>query len=429
VEIINETPYVLMPFDGSTGAASPALSFLVKGTFELRPELPALARGKDAQRPIAGDETYLDELGRSLRYSTDLVLSKARGEAMVTAICYAEGGRPRTACDATIVIGPIRKSLRVTGDRAWSVDARGVARIGRTEPFERVPIRWERAFGGMSYEANPLGRGIDAWPEPAGPTRWLPNVEYVEERVGDPAERPRPAGFGPVSPAWQPRAKRQGTRDQRWSLFRAPLPPVDFDPRFFNAAPDDQQIDGYFRGDEPVELFNLHPELPVYRTALPGKRLRLFVLHRGAKGAPPRFVEVGLNLDTVHVDVEAGELVLVWRRPVAVKSRAHAELEACYLTEEDLAREPAPLEAHLARFTSLRGEKDPPVHQAIDAEVEKQIAEAKKVLADAKVDPKLLEELDGMKDPQAIFDALTSFAQGKIDELEAIAASFGKPPP
>ena len=71
---------------------------------------------------------------------------------------------------------------------------------------------------------------------------------------------------------WEPRLGRQGTRDQRWAMFRAPLPPQDFDPRFANAAPDDQQLpEGFFRGDETVTLTGLHRSCPVYEAMLPGQ--------------------------------------------------------------------------------------------------------------------------------------------------------------
>jgi hypothetical protein len=38
-----------------------------------------------------------------------------------------------------------------------------------------------------------------------------------------------------------------------------PLLPDDFDPRFYQAAPGDQQVPGYLSGGEEVELENLTP--------------------------------------------------------------------------------------------------------------------------------------------------------------------------
>lgn len=433
MEVINATPYVFQPFDCSPAPEAPALSLILKGTFKLRPDQPAAALPRDAQPQVKGDEMYMDDLGRSLRYGSDLVPMKVRGEVTFTATCHTPDGRPRAACDVSVAVGPIQKALRVTGDRVWTRDAHGQVAPGRAQPFTSLSLRWERAFGGLSYAENPLGRGAEPAPDDAGNlVHALPNVEYADRRVADLKDRPPPAGLGPIAPTWEPRLRRQGTRDQRWAMFRAPLPPKDFDPRSYNAAPDDQQLaEGFFRGDEAIAATGLHPTLPVYRAALPGKRIRLFLLARkpGAQGPidPARFVEVMLNLDTIHVDMDAEELTLVWRRPVKTKHRAHPEIEAAYIAEEDLADEPASREVHLRRFEELRGPKDPPVNAVLQADIDAQTAEAKKILRDAKIDPKVLEKIEGTKDPQEIFRALMDYAQKQIGEIDKMAAGFRPP--
>ena len=426
MKIINTTPYVFLPLDSSPAPTMPALSLIVKATFALRHEQPALAVAKDAQQQVSGDEQHLDDLGRSLRYSNDLVPTKLRGEALVTATCYPLDERACTACDVGIAIGPIQKTLRITGDRAWFREADGQMAIGRTQPFQSMPIRWERAFGGMNLPVNPMGRGIEPWPDESGRSiHYLPNIEYLDKRVENLKDRPPPAGFGPISPMWEPRVGRQGTRDQRWATFRAPLPPKDFDPLFYNAAPEDQQLpEGYFHGDEAVTLTGLHKTLPVYGTSLPGKRLRVFLLIRQPEGAPSLFAEVEMFLDTVHIDVDAEKMVLLWRRPFPVTSRTHVELEACYITEEELADDPATLATHRARFDALRGPTEPALHEAMNAEVDAQVAEAKKVLRDGGVDPKLIARLDGVRDPQEIFKILMDGAQQQTAEIERMTATF-----
>jgi hypothetical protein len=426
MQIINTTPYVFLPFDCSTAPTLPALSLIVKATFALRHDQPALAVAANDQKQIAGDEQYLDDLGRSLLYASDLVPTKLRGEVLVTATCHSPDGRPRTACDVGITVGALQKTLRISGDRSWFRDAEGQAVIGRAQPFTSMPVRWERAFGGMSLPVNPMGRGIEPWPDEAGrPTHYLPNIEYLDKRVENLKDRPPPAGFGPLSPMWEPRLGRQGTRDQRWATFRAPLPPKDFDPLFYNAAPEDQQLpEGYFRGDEAVKLVGLHKDFPLYGTALPGKRLRLFLLIRQPEGAPSRFNEVEMALDTVQLDVDAGRMLLLWRRAVPVASRAHVEIEACYIAEEELADPPATAAEHRARFDALRGPAEPPLHQALNAEADAQVAEAKKILRDGGADPKLLAQIDGMRDPQEIFKVLMEGAKQQTAEIERLTTTF-----
>ena len=429
METINETPYLVLPFDCSPTPQVPAMSLIVKGSFRLCADASAEPLAAAAQKPFLGDDIYLDDLGRSLRYASDLVPLKVRGEVLVDAVCHQPDGRPRTTCVVSLELGPIRKTLHVSGDRSFVRHGAGPESLGPTQPFEHMPIRWERAFGGLSNAQNPLGLGLDVVPDESGqPVHALPNVEYPDGRMTHADHSPRPAGFGPVAPQWQPRLGRQGTRDQRWAMFRAPLVPKDFDLRFHNAAPDDQQLEeGYFRGDETLVLGNLHARYPELRAPLPGSRPRAFFLVRQPGGEPARFVEVELRLDTVHVDVEREELVLVWRRPVKIASRAHPELEALYLTEEPLAGEPRPVEVHHARFAELRGPKEPPLAAALDAEIDKQMVEARKVLTEAKVDPEFVARLEGMKEPRQVFDALIDLAEHKIRELEQMTAALKVP--
>jgi hypothetical protein len=420
MDVANTTPYAFHPLDATALPTSPALTLIVKGVFELVHGQPAKAKS-DAP-DILGDDAHLDDIGRSLRYASDLVPLKLRGEVLVNAVCYPPDGRPRTAMDVSIAVGPIKKTLRVSGDRVWTG-----ATIGRTLPFETMPLRWERAFGGLNPPENSLGRGIDAEPDEAGGSaRYLPNVEYFDQRVTTSKDRPRPAGFAPISPMWEPRRGRQGTRDQRWAAFRAPLPPKDFDPRYYNAAPDDQILpeehgEGFFRGDEKITLTALHKEHPVLESSLPGKRLRVFVKKRKnvEDGA---FVEVDMRLDTVHLDPDKGEMTLVWRRPIAIAGNAKLEIESIYIAEEDLASEPQSVDVHLAAFLALRPPKKPREDEAAVG-----IAEAMKVLKQGKADPKLVAELEQTKDPAKIFGRLMDHAQDQIRALEEMTAK-ARPP-
>ncbi len=418
MEIFNETPYAFLPFDATVLGAPPALALIVKGAFKLAADQAAVALDKAKQPQMSGDEMFMDNIGRSLKYATDLAPFKLRGELTVTALCRSP--RPGTkTCDVAIGLGPIHKTLQVSGDRSWP-DA------SIADSVDGLPIRWERAFGGLALTANPMGRGLEPWPTPSGPVRYLPNVEYPSERVAKQGDRVRPAGFAPIAPHWSPRLEQQGTRDQRWATFRAPLPPDDFDPHFHQAAPADQQLaDGeFFRGDERLTLTNLHPKLAEFRGQLPGKRLRLFVLQRQPGGAPSKFVEVPMMLDTVHVDAEAETVTLVWRKPVAVKVKAHLSFEAIYLAEEPLS-EPAALPAmHEKRFRELRGPQEAPQAEQMKAEMDAKMNEAKRVLRDGGVDPEVIAEIDKMNDPQQVFDRLMKFVQQKTAEVEKLGPSF-----
>ena len=96
MNIFNTTPYVFFPYDTSVAPTLPSLTLIVRGTFSVRQGLPAVAKPKAAQKSLRGDEQHMDDLGRSLCYSTDLVPMKPRGEVLVYATCHTpEGSRGR----------------------------------------------------------------------------------------------------------------------------------------------------------------------------------------------------------------------------------------------------------------------------------------------------------------------------------------------
>jgi hypothetical protein len=450
MNIFNTTPYVFFPYDTSVAPTLPSLTLIVRGTFSVRHGLPAVVKPKAAQKSLRGDEQHMDDLGRSLCYSTDLVPMKPRGEVLVYATCHTPEAQPRPSHEVSITVGPIHKTLHVTGPRVFVEGLLGRVAPGRTAPFTVMPIRWELAFGGVSFPLNPLGRGIDPIPDDNGtPIPYLPCIEYPSSRMSEPKDRPVPAGLGPIAPSWLSRSKLQGTRDQRWAMFRAPLPPKDFDPGFYNAAPADQQLKkGYFKGNEPVVLTGLHREHQRYETALPGKRVRAFALvdnpeeHEKDPNEPEKkFVEVPMNLDTVHLDVQKGEMVLLWRGQAEVTSPQFEEIEACYVTEEDVADRPAMVEEHHAAFVALTTPKPraaapapevaaPPdagekaEEEKLDANINAAMAQITKVLKDSKVDPKVVAQVEQTRDPEAIFKLLEGHARELIRNMETMAANL-----
>jgi hypothetical protein len=113
---------------------------------------------------------------------------------------------------------------------------------------------------------------------------------------------------------------------------------------------------------------------------------------------------------------------------VTVKGDAARAIETVYVAEEDLAAEPQPVEAHHAELMRLRPPEEPRTKAAEEATA-KAHAEAKKVLQQGGADPKLVEELDAMKDPSQMFARVMQYAEEKIKELEALTETFKQPPP
>ncbi|RZO59780.1 MAG: DUF2169 domain-containing protein, partial [Sandaracinaceae bacterium] len=202
-------------------------------------------------------------------------------------------------------------------------------------PFSEMPLCWERCFGGRGFAPNPVGRGVAADPDDSQGRVALPNIEREGRLIRSPSERPEPTGAWPVPRSWPERASLVGTEyggrylRERWPYFAE-----DFRWSYFQAAREPQRLDGYWRGDELVELSRLHPSHARLCCALPGIKPRAFVHEQARPQGPLR--EVGMVLDTVAIDVGEGRAHLVWRGTTPCDGEDVADLAHLYLTHEPL---------------------------------------------------------------------------------------------
>jgi hypothetical protein len=282
----------------------------VKCTFDIRPDGTTVV--SDEQPPVLRVPEYHGEPGRSsIKYEADLVLTKATTDVIVAGHAYAPRGRPATQLEVGFRVGPVQKVLRVTGDRVWR--AMGPS---APEPFVTMPLVYERAFGGVDRESahqerdwdwrNPVGSGFAVSRDNCTGVA-LPNIEYPNDVVSGWKDRPRPAGVGPIAPHWQPRVKLAGTYDDAWVKTRQPLVPEDFDDRFYQCAPEDQQAPSFLRGGEPVILHRLTPDGEL-RFALP--KIFLGFETEFYDGGSQRHSE--RRLHTVILEPDFPRVSLVW---------------------------------------------------------------------------------------------------------------------
>ncbi len=272
---------------------------VVKATVALEDGSAQLA---EKQEPTTGALHWDDDPTRSYRHPSDFALLKPRGECFVVGSCRTLTERP---VDQTVLgfrIGDLQRSLRVYGDRTWVGGS-----PSRPVPFTEMPLAWERSFGGPGNATNPVGRGLA---DDANGVAWLPNLEDANRPIAARGDRPPPACTAPLGMTWPARTRYVGTYDAKWQKTRSPWLAEDFQFAFFNEAPPEQQIEGYWRGDERIELKHLHPRVPAVRAKLPGVRARAFVERGDA------FDEVPLVLDTVTIDADRGLAFLVWRGTV-----------------------------------------------------------------------------------------------------------------
>ena len=302
-------------------------SFIIKGTFKIRSGQVVLPVTEDPGA-VVGDIYYDEDDSRSLFYPSDFIPYKSRADLVVNATADTPNGMPKNHMTVGFMVGGYSKQLMVFGDRYWKEGVLGKY-PGEAKPFTKMPITYESAFGGTEYQDNPLGKGLG--------TIEAPNIELLNYRLSSYVDNYPPAGFGALPQNWGQRMSSLGSYGKNYEKERWPCFPKDFNSRFFNSAPKDQQVKGYLRGDEPLVFQNLHPEYPEYRTALPSLKARCFIEKVSMDDQPGEFYEVKMNLDTLWVDMDAEKLVLVWRGLTEIQSSKLKEIKSVFVFTESLA--------------------------------------------------------------------------------------------
>jgi hypothetical protein len=332
LQLKNRTPFEgsLMPLPDQNGIDT--LYAVVKGTFAIGHRLTIA----EAQVPVVvADKHYGDPATTSIRLVSDLCLGKPGTDVLVRGCAWAPNEAPTWQTDVSVRVGSLTKVARVLGDRVWETGASG-ASMAWVAPFLRMPLVWERAFGGSDLNEkgssadmrNPAGTGFRV----SGGTKSLagmalPNVEDPAAMVSSPSDRPAPMGFAPIAPHWEPRKSFAGTYDEAWQQRRAPYLPADFDARFFQVAPPGLVTPGFLQGGEPVDIRGATAS-GILQFVLPEVRVQFTYRQQGAET-----VRFGV-LDTVLIEPDEQRLVLVWRAALSCDKQLLKvrEVEATLLT-------------------------------------------------------------------------------------------------
>jgi uncharacterized protein YjbI with pentapeptide repeats len=266
---------------------------VVKATYAIDPDgaAPHLAATQDLLR---GDEAEGDDPDAELRYPSDHAPFKPKTDVLLVGTAHAPAGH--TTALVRFSLGAVERRLVALGPRTWG--ANGIP--SPPGPFEPVPLRWGHAFGGPGFVANPRGTGL----APGSPP---PRLEDPDHLIRGRNDRPSPACFAPVSPAWPARGALLGTYDRTWKRERWPYFPADFDPAFFQAAPAALQREEP-RGAEAFLITSVRPGGADLRGRLPEARPRAFAARPDGS-----LFEVLLRLDTLLFDADAAQLRLTFR--------------------------------------------------------------------------------------------------------------------
>jgi len=325
-QIENRTPFAFAPLFVADEDGRPVIATLVKATFDVSPRGDVTVA--EAQEPVNFAGKHYGEPGKSsVRIDPEVAFVKTATDCVL--LGHATATRPTTQMDVGFGVGQLYKVARVTGDRWWVDGPMGGLVMSSPELIEKIPLVYERAFGGWDRTSenpqhhegearNPVGVGFVGRRGAAVPGAPLPNIEDARQPLTAPGGRAISTGFGFVGAEWHPRASFAGTYDAEWTENRSPLLPKDFDRRFFNAASDGLIAPGFLNGDEIVMTAGVTPG-GRWDFQLPGVHPPVCTV--ALRTGNSRILQT--NLDTVIVDADAGRLVLIWRAYTTLRTGPH----------------------------------------------------------------------------------------------------------
>jgi len=338
----------------------------------------------DSVEPLFDDSHPYEDLdppeSSPPRCDNDLFAFKESTDLIVQGVAHTYG-RPVRETVVEVGFRGFTRQIRVFGDRVCSVSPDGKLTFTEPEPFESMPVRYDRAYGGFDhvalerqgdwlgdsfrdvrpewkldaitpfhYPRNPSGRGflISADRESAEGAP-VPNLDFpfdpvTPERmaVGDPLRwsiAPIPASFDWQHQAWFPRIGHLGLvpehtpdstfREIEWQwcspgiLSQQSILQLHYDPRFVQGASAGLVVPN-LQADETLNFRNLFPERPGVEIRLPGliPRVTLYPKWREAH-------QTTSHLNSLVVRPDEGIAILVWSARTPVHRRfAGPELES-----------------------------------------------------------------------------------------------------
>ncbi len=262
-------------------------------------------------------DEYSGEPGASaVTFESDFALRKPFCDIVLNGAAYAPNNAPANLVYATLQCGPVSKSVAVFGDRIWEDSMLGLKPSDAT-PFLRQTISYDYAFGGCDaldprdetpamYPHNTVGIG---WHERRNKTLVdgtpLPLCEDPRNLVRTPWDEVTPVSFGPLARGAPARTRFGGTYDDDWVENRFPHLPDDYDDRYAQSAPQDQQIP-HPVGGEVITLSNLmSAQVGPFEMRLPNLDLPVVFSRRRGEDITANSVTdtIIIEPDKRHIDV------------------------------------------------------------------------------------------------------------------------------
>lgn len=322
MNLVNHTSLAAKYTTTHNKAGSECLVIVVKATYRL-PLAGEPAELLPQQVPIVLADTSTGKPGFTApEYECEFTLDKPKVDVLLLGTAYAPKGKAVKEVGVGLRVGTLSKAFKVTGKRQWKVHMLGaIASASAIEPFVQQAISYDIAFGGIetgpenesdraAYLPNPVGVGYYPHSRFAD-GKPMPQTEELNRPIDSPAGNYPPMAFGPLGRNWQPRSSFAGTYDKKWQDDVYPFLPQDFDHRYFNAAPIDQQLPE-LAGGETVVLVNLtHPALtPSGRLEFTLPDLAMPVAITPKKGSVEKAMA---RPDTLLIEPDKQRFSVVWR--------------------------------------------------------------------------------------------------------------------
>lgn len=343
-DVVNSSPWSCFLAPGWNRTGEVQTTVVIKASFDF--DTQGKVTVSPAQDPVVLVDSYRDDPMRSSLMAANESVSFKEGAEFYL---YGTAHPPEGATAMKVGVGIVwpdgenwQKTIAVIGKRKWL--RKGVAcRPGPPEPLKPVPIIYENAFGGVLEdneeilcEENPAGMGFN----PGRLSLIDPRVPCVESLpiMQSPSEQPSPAGFGPISPLWEPRVSTIGElvesddEDPEKCPYTTPMSPV-----MFHYAPSDQWFPRPFEGGEQLALGGLVEGVPATRAivlTLPALQITVSFQQRAQREKTP----VPILCDTLIVDTDKKKLSLVFRGAIPGTLPGEKRRGAVVVTDQSSSR-------------------------------------------------------------------------------------------
>lgn len=337
------------------------LSVLAKRTYRL--DSKGQCAPAEEQTALAVEPQWDETCSGLLAQDSDVFPFKPMTDVIVKGnACSAPAS---ASFDVSVHVGAAAKTIRVLGNRRCTLSRTGQILISDPDPIGKVPLRYDRAYGGRdavaeakygnpieqfrailpeqfnlekaspyNYPRNPCGVGflVEAGAD-AVERLALPNLEDPEDpltperlvagNVRNWLRMPMPQATDWVAHSWFPRLACFGVLPD----FEPPGQPTaevtrgfasqdiltkkpyheKFSFRCTNGASLGLQLP-YLMGGEPCELLNIHPKQACFRFCLPNDRPKMWT--DGRKG---KMNETEPVIHTVVIEPDESRLTVLWR--------------------------------------------------------------------------------------------------------------------